>query len=172
MALNPESLTDGFTALFEGRDGYPATTGAAAAAWAALYRGYASAARAATTAPSPAALATAEENLVGTLDRAFARARDTGASGLAGDLDKAFVEFWLEPPVTLADDPPTVNGVVTAAPPGVLGPALAAVFATGIAQRRSAAAQAGALAAALDAWTRTVVVVNTPPGPSAPVVLT
>ena len=32
--------------------------------------------------------------------------------------------------------------------------------------------QAQAIAGVLDAWTRTVVVVNTPPGPSAPVFLT
>ena len=80
----------------------------------------------------------------------------------------------LAPPVAFAlppTGPPTMTGVVSAAPPGVLTGALGARFLAGVAQQASAAQQAQALAAVLDGWTRTVLVINTPvtpPGPPLP----
>jgi hypothetical protein len=173
MPLDPGALADGLTALFDGRDGYPRTTAEAARAWAARYRTYVGAARAAATAPLPAALDAAESGLADRLDQVFTAARGGAAGAVASGLDAAFVAFWSAPPVTFAfPGPPAVSGVVTLAPPGVLGAALGARLAAGTATAATAAAQARALAAVLDGWTRTVVVVNTPPGPSAPVFLT
>jgi hypothetical protein len=170
MPLTPGALGDGLAALFEGRNGYPASTTEAAKAWAAIYRGYAAAALAGAAAPLAPGLAAAESALAGQLDTIFKRARDGATGTIAGDLDAAFVAFWLTPAIQFASPP--VTGAVTVAPPGVLGPALAGVFAAGAAQGNSAADQARAMAAAIDAWTRTVVVVITPPVPPAPVFLT
>ncbi|MFI9561194.1 hypothetical protein [Nonomuraea endophytica] len=175
MPLNPQPLADGFTALFDGRDGFPATTADAAKAWAALYRSYAATASAVPTLPVPAALAAGESTLASNLAHAFDTARGTApvADALASDLDTAFLAFWSAPPVAfLLPGTPPVNGIVTTAPAGVLGPAIAATFAAGTARRSSAAEQAQALATAIDAWTRTVMVAHSPPGPSAPVFLT
>ncbi|MGW0591310.1 hypothetical protein [Streptosporangium sp. NPDC002607] len=173
MPLNPIAFADGLTALFDGRNGYPKTTAEAAQAWAALYRRYAADARAGVTAPLPDPLVAAEAGLVDRLAQAFAAAHGGAVAGLAADLDAAFVAFWSRPPVGFAfPGPPAVAGVVTVAPAGVLGSALAGALAAGVAARRTAAAQAQALVGAIDGWTRTVTVVNTPPGPSAPVFLT
>jgi hypothetical protein len=88
-------------------------------------------------------------------------------------MDGAFVAFWMTP-IAFAippTGPPTMTGIVSLAPPGVLTGALGALFLAGVAQQASAAQQAQALAAALDGWTRTVLVINTPvtpPGPPLP----
>jgi hypothetical protein len=170
MALDSGSLTDALTAVFDGRDGFPKTAQTAGAAWASSYRQYAAEANAGPTAPLAAALNAAETALGGLLGAAFAAARDGDPSKLAENLDKAFVAFWKTPPVGFAA--PNITGVVSIAALGVLEPALAAVFAAGPVQRRSAAQQAQAIAGVLDGWTRTVTVVNTPPGPNFPVLLT
>jgi hypothetical protein len=170
MPLNSGALGDDLAALFEGRDGYPESTTEAAKAWAATYRGYAAAAHAGAAAPLAPGLAAAETTLAGRLDTIFTRARGGATGTIASDLDAAFVAFWLTAPIQFASPP--VMGAVTAAPPDALGPALAGVFAAGAAQGRPAADQAKALAAAIDAWTRTVVVTITPPVPPAPVFLT
>jgi hypothetical protein len=166
MALNDGGLADGLAAVFDGRDGFPESAAAAGQAWAASYRAYAGGAQAGPSFPAPVALDAAETVLAGRLADVFDAVRAGGS--LAGGLDVAFTGFW--PPVGFAS--PGVAGVVTLAPPGVVGTALAATFAAGAASGGTARAQARAVADVLHGWTRTVVVVNTPPGPSAPVFLT
>jgi hypothetical protein len=180
MGLDAAALADDFIALFEGRDGYPDSARAAGESWAALYRRYAADAAAAVaapppapgTAPLPAALTAAETVLAPALAGAFAAAHDGGPAGvgaLATALDGAFAAFWFGPPVAFAlAGPPSFAGVVTLAPPGVLGPALGAVFAAGTTAGRTAADQARALTEALHTWTRTVQVTNTPVNPPGP----
>jgi hypothetical protein len=170
MPLNSRGLGDDLAALFEGRNGYPASTAEAGKAWAAIYRGYAAEAHAGTAAPLAPGLAAAETALAGALETIFTDAQGGAAGTIASDLDAAYVAFWLTPPVQFATA--TVTGAVTVAPPGVLGPAFATVFAAGAAQSKSAADQAKALADALDTWTRTVIVAITPPVPPTPVPLT
>ncbi|MFI7128803.1 hypothetical protein ACIBQ1_24080 [Nonomuraea sp. NPDC050153] len=170
MPLDAKALGDDLTALFEGRKGFPESTADAAKAWAKIYRDYAANGRAGTAAPLATGLDTAETNLAKALDPIFTAARGGAAKTFATDLDAAFVAFWFTPPVQFAAPP--VTGAVTAAPPGVLGPALATVFTAGAAAGSSAADQAKAVAAAIDTWTRTVIVTITPPVPPSPVPLT
>jgi hypothetical protein len=177
MPLRSAALASALKDLFEGAGGHPADEAEAGRRWAAAYRSYAADAVAGTTAPLNASLRSAEQTLAGTLARGFATAKAAGPGGaaaLAAIMDAAFGAFWLTPPVAFAiprTGPPTMTGVVSAAPPGVLTGALSALFLTGVAQPASAAQQAQTLAAALDAWTRTVLVINTPvtpPGPPLP----
>jgi hypothetical protein len=97
-----------------------------------------------------------------------------GVAVVAAAIDKAFVNFWFEPPVVFASPPgPVIAGLVSLAPPGVLLAPLSAIFAAGGAPAVTAAEQADAIAGALDAWTKTVMVINTPvtpPGPANPAV--
>jgi hypothetical protein len=177
MPLSSASLASALADLFEGAEGYPASEADAGKRWAEAYRSYAAKAVAGTTAPVNVSLADAESTLASTLARGFTTAKAAGPGGvaaLAAVMDGAFVAFWLTPPVPFAippTGPPTMTGVVSAAPPGVLTGALSALFLAGVAQQASAAQQAQTMAAALDAWTRTVLVVNTPvvpPGPPLP----
>ena len=175
MPLDRDGLTDGLTAVFEGRPDFPDSANAAGRRWAGSYRSYAAAAVAGATAPMAFALDAAESGLAGSLASAFEGAAGAGSgSAVAAALDSAFVSFWLAPPMTFATPPtgpPTVTGFVTVAPPGVLTALLAALFTTGTAANPTAATQASSLASALDGWTRTVLVVNTPvtpPGPPLP----
>lgn len=177
MALSRTSLAGALEDLFEGAGGAPASETEAGQRWAAVYRGYAANALAGTTAPLKLALTSAESTLAGRLAGGFTAAKTAGPGGvpaLPAVMDAAFVAFWLGPPVAFAippTGPPTVTGVVSVAPPGVLAGALSALFLAGVAQQASAAQQARALSAALDAWTRTVLVINTPvtpPGPPLP----
>jgi hypothetical protein len=177
VPLSSASLAAALEDLFAGAGGHPADEAEAGRRWAAAYRGYAARAVAGTTAPLDASLRGAQQTLAGTLAGGFATTKAAGPGGaaaLAAIMDAAFVAFWLVPPVAFAvppTGPPTMTGVVSAAPPGVLTAPLSARFLIGVAQQASAAQQAQALAAALDAWTRTVLVVNTPvvpPGPPLP----
>jgi hypothetical protein len=179
MALKSAALASALEDLFEGAEGYPASEADAGKRWAEVYRSYAANAVAGTTAPVSVALGGAEETLAGTLAGGFTAAKAAGPGGvaaLAAVMDAAFVAFWLAPPVAFAippTGPPTMTGVVSASPPGVLVGALNALFLAGVAQKPSAAQQAQTLAAALDGWTRTVMVINTsvvPPGLPLPAV--
>jgi hypothetical protein len=177
MALSSASLAGALGDLFEGAGGYPAGEADAGQRWAEAYRSYAAKAVAGTTAPVNVALTGAEQTLARALAGGFTTAKAAGPGGvaaLAAVLDGAFVAFWLAPPVAFAippTGPPTMTGIVSVAPPGVLATALGALFLAGVAQQASAAQQARALATVLDAWTRTVLVINTPvipPGPPLP----
>lgn len=177
MPLRSAALASALEELFEGEGGYPVDEAAAGRRWAGAYRSYAAQARAGTTAPLDVPLTGAEQTLAGTLAGAFTSAGAAGpgaVTALAAAMDAAFVAFWLTPPVAFAlppIGPPAMTGVVSVAPPGMLANALSALFLAGVAQQASAAQQAQALAAALDGWTRTVLVVNTPvtpPGPPLP----
>ena len=171
MTLSKSSLHDGLAKLL-GSD-MPASAKAAGLDWAKTYRGYGAKATAATTAPLAPALASAETELAKALRGAFEAGQAAGPGGaavVAPLLDAAFVAFWLTPPLGFAAPP--VTGLVTVAPPGVLGGAFGAVLAAGLGGA-SAGQQAAALATALDTWTRTVTVTNTTPaGPQPPVPLT
>jgi hypothetical protein len=85
-------------------------------------------------------------------------------------MNEAFVSFWIGPPaVALASLPgsPTATGVVTVVPPAVLAALFVQLFTTGVTDRSTADQQAHLAATMIDAWTRTVHIVNTPPGPPA-----
>lgn len=177
MPLSSASLASTLEDLFEGAGGHPASETAAGQRWAEAYRSYAGSALAGTTVPLAPSLASAEQTLASTLAGGFATAKTAGPGGvatLATVMDGAFVAFWLAPPVAFAippTGPPTMTGIVSLAPPGVLSGPLGALFLAGVAQQASAAQQAQALATTLDAWTRTVLVINTPltpPGPPLP----
>ena len=175
MTLQVSDLAKDLEDLFEGTGGHPADDAAAGRRWAEIYRAYASGATAGPTAPLATSLQAAEATLAGALAAAFVAARAAASASLATltpRLDAAFVGFWLAPPVALVAPPPpaapTVIGVVTVAPPLVLSSGLAALLGAAGARDATAARQANAIAAVLDGWTRTVLVVNTPPGPTAP----
>lgn len=178
MPLNVSDLADSLNDLFDGIGGYPADDPEAGQRWAKIYRAYAAAALAGPTAPLNASLEAAESTLAGALSAAFKAAKEAGTAGvatLAPLVDTALVAFWLLPPVAFATPsppaPPTIAGVVTVAGPGVLSAGLPGVLAAGTANGGTTSRQAQAIAATLDSWTRTVLVVNTPlipPGPPAP----
>jgi hypothetical protein len=178
MPLNRSSLGQGLKDLFEGKPDFPSDEAAAGQRWATLYRQYAANAQAGATRPLTASLTAAEGILGNALGGAFTAAKQAGLAGLGvltPLLDAAFVAFWLAPPVAFANPPPptppAIAGVVSVAPPGVLAGLLAAAFAAGGAPGVTAGQQAEAIATALDAWTKTVMVINTPvtpPGPPAP----
>ena len=178
MPLNRTSLAQGLRDLFEGKPDFPTDEPAAGQRWASVYRQYAGNAQAGATRPLTPSLTAAEGLLGNALGGAFSAAKQAGLAGLAvltPLLDAAFVAFWLAPPVVFASPPPpappTLAGVVSVAPPGVLAGLLAAAFAAGGAPGTTAGQQAEAIATALDAWTKTVLVINTPvtpPGPPAP----
>lgn len=176
MPLNGAALAGTLQDLFEGERGYPANGAEAGQRWAGAYRSYAAQALAGTTRPLSVSLAGAEQTLANALAGAFTTAKAAGPGGvaaLATAMDGGFVAFWMTPiafsiPPT---GPPTMTGVVSVAPPGVLANALNALFLAGVAQQAGTAQQAQALATILDGWTRTVLVVNTPvtpPGPPLP----
>jgi len=178
MPLNGSSLSDALSGLFQGQPSYPADATDAGKKWANAYRTYAATALAATTAPLSASLIAAESKLANSLAGAFTAAQQAGPGGIAvltPLVDVAFVAFWMTPPVAFAAPPPpapaTMAGVVSVAVPGVLTTGLAGAFAAGAAPGVTVAQQAQAIATMLDAWTRKVVVVNTPitpPGPPLP----
>lgn len=186
MPLNKDLLSNGFKDLFEGTDPsqpgkkvFPPDTVEAGKKWAAIYKKYAEGAQAGTTTPLPPSLTAAQATLAGALASGFSAAKaappPAAIAGLAAAMDLAFVAFWLTPPVAFAAPPPpappTMAGVVTLAPPGVLTAALIGLFTSGAADKKTAAQQADAIATLLDSWTKTVMVVNTPitpPGPPLP----
>jgi hypothetical protein len=178
VPLIVSDLADSLNDLFDGTGGYPADDPEAGQRWAKVYRAYAAAALAGPTAPLNASLEAAESTLAGALSMAFKAAKEAGEAGaatLTPLVVSAFVSFWLLPPVAFATPsppaPPTIAGVVTVAVPGVLPAGLADVLAAGTAEGATTSGQAQSVAATLDSWTRTVLVVNTPlvpPGPPAP----
>jgi hypothetical protein len=173
MPLKVAGLRDALQKLFEDADDYPADDTAAGQRLANAYKTYAADAVAGATAPVALQLTAAETILAGALAAGFTAAKNAGPGGLAALLpllDTAFVSFWLTPPVTflVPIPPPTIAGVVTVAPPGVLSAGLAGPFASGASQNATAAQQAQLLAAVLDIWTRTVIVTNTPVTPPGP----
>lgn len=174
MALDRAALADTLKDLFEGTAGHPVSDAEAGRRWAELYRAYASHATAGPTVPLAASLQAAEATLGEALAAAFIAARTASAAAatLTPLVDAAFVSFWLSPPVAFVAPPPpaipAAVGMVTVAPPGVLSPGLAGVLGAPGAKDATAAQQASSIATVLDGWTRTVLVVNTPPGPSAP----
>lgn len=186
MPLNKSSLSDRLKNIFEGKD--PATPGQtifppnpteAGKKWAEAYKKYAEGAQAGTTKPLAPSLTAAQSTLAGALAAGFSAAKaappPAAIAGLAAAMDLAFVAFWLTPPIAFVTPPPpaspTMAGVVTLAPPGVLTGLLIGMFTTGMLQKKSAADQADALATLLDTWTKTVMVVNTPVTPPGPPLL-
>ncbi|MGE5287146.1 MAG: hypothetical protein ACM3ML_08100 [Micromonosporaceae bacterium] len=178
MTLRSSDLAEALKDLFEGAGGYPASDAEAGQRWAKAYRAYAGAAIAGPTAPLAASLQAAEAVLARALGDAFTAAKKAGTAGLATLtplVDAAFVAFWLTPAVAFVTppppSPPAITGVVTVAVPGVLSAGLAGPLAAGAGPDATASQQAQDIAAVLDGWTRTVMVVNTsitPPAPPAP----
>jgi hypothetical protein len=165
MPLVQSTLSNALLQIFT-QAPLPADTTAAGQAWANAYHSYASAATAGPTTPLPPALLAAKTTLATNIKSAFDAARAAGLAGLAvvvAQLDAAFVQFWLTPPVAFAG--PGFTGVVTVAPPGVLSGTLTTAFAPS----STAAPAATAIASALDLWTKTVIVTNQPTAPGPPV---
>jgi hypothetical protein len=181
MPLTPSDLSDGLEDLFEDTGGFPADEAEAGKRWAKAYKDYAADALAGPTTPVAASLTAAEATLAEALAAGFGAAKAAGPGGVAtvvALLDTAFVAFWLTPPVAFVAPPlppPAIAGVVTLAPPGVLSGGLTGPLTSGTGEGTTAAGQAQLLAAVLDTWTRTVMVLNTPitpPGPPVTVPLT
>jgi hypothetical protein len=179
MALNPAKLAAPLGDLFQGKPVFPKDTAEAGQKWAALYREYAQGAQAGATFPVAPALAAAETALAKDLGNAFKSAQDAGIAGIAvllPLLDAAFLKFWATPIPFVAPPPPappSMAGVVTPPVPATLATLMAAVLPAGLAPGASPSSQANAVSAALDAWTKSVTVVNTPvtpPGPPLPAV--
>lgn len=186
MPLNKTLLSNRLKDIFEGNDPaqpgeivFPPDETEAGKKWAEAYKKYAEGAQAGATTPLPPSLTAAQTALAGALAAGFTAAKGApppaAISGLASAMDLAFVAFWMAPPIAFAAPPPpappTMAGVVTVAPPGVLSAALIALFTSGVADKKTAAQQADAIATLLDTWTKTVMVVNTPitpPGPPLP----
>jgi hypothetical protein len=176
MALDRNALEDAILDMFTGIGGYPQTVGAAGDRWASVYAGYASDALANITTPVAATVESSAATLGDTLAIAFSHAADAGGTAIGAlvfEMVAAFSAFW--PTVGFAA--PGVVGVAAPPLPDALGNALGGFFADGNpaeGPRPGAGQQAASLATLLDAWTRTVVVVNTPTGglPLPPVPLT
>ncbi len=178
MPLNRNSLGQSLQNLFDGEPEFPADEAAAGKRWASAYREYTTNALAGATRPVSASLIAAENLLGNALGSAFTAAKQaklTGLAVLAPLVDAAFVAFWFAPPIAFANPPPpappTMAGVVSLAPPGVLGGLLTTAFTAGGAPGITTGQQADAIATALDTWTKTVMVINTPvtpPGPPTP----
>lgn len=182
MPLSKSSLTNGFQDLFEGKDPaapgemvFPPNPTEAGKKWAAVYKKYAEGAQAGATQPLAPSLIAAENTLAGALAAGFTAAKaappPAAIAALAASMDLAFVAFWMTPPMAFAATPPTMAGVVSLAPPGILLASLIALFTSGAADKKTAAQQADAMATLLDSWTKTVMVLNTPvtpPGPPLP----
>lgn len=125
---------------------FPATHSEAGKRWAQAYGDYAAAAM--SLAGGSPIVQGAVDALGGVLGNLF-------AGGLAAPaMDAAFVAFWLAPPMAFAGPFP---GVVTAVPSV---PGLAGVFASNVEGKASADAAMGAIAAALHAFTLTVIVTD------------
>lgn len=173
MALDSNELRDALTDMFEGKGGFPESSVAAAKRLAGIYQLYASAAEAGQTRPVVASLVGAAEALASVVGAALDAGKAAGPEGVPAlgiAMDKAFVAFWFMPPVALVfptTGTPTIEGIVTTALPGILGPALTSLFERGVSTGATAAQQAQAMAVYLHDWTRTVMVLNTPPGPPA-----
>lgn len=185
MPLNKDLLSNGFKDLFEGKDPsqpgkkvFPPDETEAGKKWAGIYKQYAEGAQAGTTQPLAPLLLAAQNTLAGALAAGFTAAKAApppeAVAGLAAAIDLAFVAFWMAPPIAFAPPPPappTMAGVVSLAPPGVLTASLISLFTSGAADKKTAVQQADAMATLLDSWTKTVMVINTPvtpPGPPLP----
>jgi len=177
MPLDKLKLAQSLTDLFQGAPAFPADTAEAGRKWAEIYRQFAATAQAGPTMPVTAVLQNAEPVLAKALAAAFDAAGAAGPVGGAAFLplmDAAFVKFWSTPipfAAPPAPAPPAVAGVVTPPAAGTLAALMTTALVAGLAPGASAAAQAVAIAAALDGWTKTVAVVNTsitPPGPAQP----
>ncbi|TAK02329.1 MAG: hypothetical protein EPO39_13480 [Candidatus Manganitrophaceae bacterium] len=185
MPLNKSPLSGSLKDLFEGKDPaqpgqtvFPPNPTEAGKKWAEAYKKYAEGAQAGATQPLAPSLTAAQATLAGALASGFSAAKaappPAAIAGLAAAMDLAFVAFWMTPPVAFAPPPPappTMAGVVSLAPPGVLTASLISLFTSGTADKKTAAQQADSIATLLDSWTKTVMVINTPvtpPGPPLP----
>jgi len=176
MPLDKNTLQQALRDLFNGTTPYPASAAAAGSTWAQIFATYAKTAHAAETAPIAAAADAQATVLGGALGSAFVAAQAAGPNYLTPllpQLVSAFSAFW--PPVGFLA--PGVVGVATSPPPAGLTASLTSFFTAGnppSGPRPSGNDQADSMASLLDAWTRTVAVINTPAGlpPRPPVFLT
>ena len=174
MALDPLKLAGALADLFGGVPAVPADAIEAGMKWAEVYRQYASNALAGPTAPVDAALTAAAKVLATALASAFTVATAAGPLGAAAVpplMDAAFEAFWATPPIPFAPPPPAppaFAGVVTAPEPGSLATLMTTALAAGLIPGASTSLQGSAVALALDTWTKTVSVVNTPLTPVGP----
>jgi len=177
MPLDPTKLAGSLGDLFRGKPLFPKDAAEAGQKWARAYREYAQSAQAGATFPAAPVLASAESALAKDLGNAFQIAQDAGVAGAAiflPLLDAAFLKFWATPIPFLVPPPPappTMTGVVTPPVPATLAAMMSAGLAAGLAPGVPTSSQGIAIAAALDAWTKSVKVVNTPvtpPGPPLP----
>jgi hypothetical protein len=156
MALSLSTLQTEFrTRVFEGNH---ETFPAAGAAWAKAYRNYAKDALSCLgVSPAAPSLDAAEAVLGAALAGVFASSTDP--VNTATNMDPPFVAFWLATLFPGQTAPPV-------APPGIIGPALTALWvpvpAPPAPQNTDPAVAAQVHAAVFDTWTRTVVVSHAP----------
>lgn len=160
MALRAEVIRDGLLAL---ADHPPKSPQEAARRYAEIYARYAADART-VLGNAPVSLAAAEATLRIALIPVF-----TGFGRppqvVAQQLAAAYTAFWLLPPVATAGSFPGIVTLVAGTP--VLGPALAAIWVANVASMPSARDAAQRLAAAIDIFTKTVIVTEaTIPSPT------
>jgi hypothetical protein len=158
--FDPDSLTHSIASLMS----TPGKAPDMARAWA---RAYASYAIDGTTVLGghPVTLDAAQATLQGALTGIFANPYQL-APQTASQMAAAFTAFWLLPPVATLDG--AFPGVVTAvAGTGLLQTALVSAWVSNLASRASGEQAARGIAAALDAFSRTVVVtIATVPDPT------
>jgi hypothetical protein len=173
MSLDSVKLASALADLFDGVPSFPSDVAKAGQQWADIYRGYASNALAGPTAPVDAVMQIAVGVLGKALAGAFKAATKAGAAGAATILplmDAAFLAFWATP-IPFAPPlpaPPAFAGIVTPPASGSLASLMTIALAAGLSPGASTALQGKAVAGALDTWTKTVSVVNTPLTPPGP----
>jgi len=169
MALAVSQLEADLRAIMAGPD-FPQTGFDAGTRWARAYASYAAGAQS-VSGDSPPSLAANESALGALLGAAFSNPSGD-PSQTAGNIAAALTAFWFSPPVVFTGPP--VSAIVTAvAGTAVLQAALLSLWASILAapDPDDPAGQAAHLhAAALDVFTRTVVVSHFFPPPVPPVV--
>ena len=129
--------------------------------WSALYASYAADARS-VLGGAPIGLSVAESLLTRTLAGVFATSSDPVTT--AQNMAAALTAFWLLPPVAFSGATP---GAVTAVGGTVfLAAALASAWGSNLASRAPAPQAAASVAAALHAFTETVIVTHPTPTPT------
>ncbi len=166
MTLNTDGLTQAFTSFFTNQNAMPATVEVAGARWASIYGAYASNAQAGdppVTVPVSGAVDVAADALSTALASAFRTSK--GASDFVSAVATAFSTFW--PSVAFVG----AGATGTAKSPIELTSALETFISDGNPDADpppTGIEQAGRIASALDAWTKTVLVTNIVGGVTQP----
>jgi hypothetical protein len=158
MALDQSKLVQGLLAICDGTS-FPRSFEEAGKRWAHVYADYAQAAQSFVVQAPPNSLAAGERVLAGQLAIAFAASYIAPQTAYA--LAQGLTSFWLAPPVTFGTGLVTAVGGTQA-----LAQALPGIWLANVQGRRDAQTCCKLIAAAIHAFTLTVV--TTTPNPSPP----